>query len=344
MIKNRLSVLLILMAIIVAVCCTNTGIAFANVSTGAQGAILMEKTSGRVMYEQNAHKRLPMASTTKIFTALTIINNCNLEDVVTVDKRAVGIEGSSIYLQAGEHLTVLELLYGLMLQSGNDCAVALAIHCSGGVEQFADTVNQLCSKYQLKDTNIVTPHGLHDDNHYTSAYDLAKITCIALQNETFAKIVSTKSIKIAHEGYDYMRVIVNKNKLLSRYEFGDGVKTGYTKKAGRCFVGSATKDGMQLVAVVLNCGPMFEDSQALLTYGFSKYTMTNIVSQNKVYSVNFDGKCKIYYCPVQLSYPIDTSTNEADNISTTLNLSDTIPIVEVMLGKQLIFSQKLVTI
>jgi len=187
-----------------------------------------------------------MASTTKIVTALTVIRNTDLDEVVEIPKAACGIEGSSIYLREGEHLTVRELLYGLMLRSGNDCAVALALHTSGSVEAFAELMNTTAVELGCENSNFVNPHGLHDDRHYTTALDLAAVTCEALHNETFREIVSTKAVRISNEGYEYDRVLVNKNKLLSNVDGADGVKTGYTKKAGRCFVGSATKNGMQV--------------------------------------------------------------------------------------------------
>lgn len=270
-----------------------------------KSAILIEASSGRVLYEKNACERLPMASTTKIATALTVLNNANLDDVVTVDKRAVGVEGSSLYLREGEKLTVKELLYGLMLRSGNDAAVALALHVGGSVEQFVELMNNEAKKAGATNTSFTNPHGLHNDNHYTTAYDLALITKRAMQNQEFLKIVSSKSAVIANDGFEYKRSLTNKNKLLTNYEYANGVKTGYTKKAGRCFVGSAVKDGMQLIAVVLNCAPMFENAQSMLEFGFSKYTMTNIISKNKVCGVVYCKQKATYYaCSDGFSYPL----------------------------------------
>ena len=218
-----------------------------------------------------------MASTTKIVTALTVIKHCNLDDTVEIPRQAVGVEGSSIYLREGEHLTVRELLYGLMLRSGNDAAVALALHTSGSVEAFAALMNEVAEEAGCVNSNFVNPHGLHDDKHYTTAYDLALISCSALENDDFREIVSTKTVRIRNEGYEYDRVLVNKNKLLSNYAAADGVKTGYTKKAGRCFVGSATRNGMQVVVAVLNCGPMFEDTASMLDAAFETYSYQIVV-------------------------------------------------------------------
>ena len=212
----------------------------------AEHAILMDAGSGRVLYEKNADSRSLIASTTKIMTALVICEQCNVLDRVQIMPEAVGIEGSSMYLQAGEVLTVQELLYGLMLQSGNDAAVALAIYCGGTVEGFAQLMNDEARRIGLTGTHFENPNGLDHENHYSTARDLAKLTAYAMENEIFAKTVSTKSIQVGG------RSLTNHNKLLWRYEGADGVKTGYTKAAGRILVSSATRDGRQLIAVTIN--------------------------------------------------------------------------------------------
>lgn len=244
----------------------------------AQSMITIENSTDRVLYERNADKKLPMASTTKIVTAITVIDNCpDLEAVVEVPAAAVGVEGSSIYLERGEQLRVIDLLYGLMLQSGNDCAAALAITTAGSIEKFADMMNETARHLGADNSHFVTPHGLHDDGHYTTARDLAKITSYAMRNETFAKIVATKRYTMPWQGRNYDRVVLNKNKLLNTFEGGDGVKTGFTKKAGRCLVSSATRDGMRVISVVLNDGPMFEDCAALMDSAFREYKLTQLV-------------------------------------------------------------------
>jgi D-alanyl-D-alanine carboxypeptidase (penicillin-binding protein 5/6) len=279
--------------------------------TKAEGAVLMEQTSKRVLYSLSPDKKLEMASTTKIVTAYTVIKLCNLDDVVEIPKSAVGIEGSSIYLRAGEHLTVRELLYGLMLRSGNDAAVALALHASGSIEAFAAEMNKAAAEVGALNSNFTNPHGLHDDNHYTTAYDLGLITCHAFESEDFAAIVATQRTMISNEFENYRRVLVNKNKLLKNYSAADGVKTGYTKKAGRCFVGSANKDGMRLVVVVLNCNPMFEDSHSILEFGYSCYTMTHIVPQNKVCGAIITRKRTRYFlCEEGFSYPLSDAERD----------------------------------
>lgn len=337
---KKLFILSFVLALLCAVvCCTGVACAAETpFTTSAQGACVMERESGRVLYEKNAHKSLPMASTTKIVTALTVLNNCrDLDALVEIPQKAVGIEGSSVYLRAGEHLTIRELLYGLMLRSGNDCAVALALTVGGSVEEFAEMMNNTARELDCRESNFVTPHGLHDDNHYTSAYDLAKITCNALANEDFQKIVSTKSIKIANEGYDYDRVLVNKNKLLLNFDGADGVKTGYTKKAGRCFVGSATRNGMQTVAVVLNCGPMFEETADMLETAFQTYKLEVAVPKNKLCGVIYrHGKPTYYLCEEPFYYPVA----ESETLESKITLDERCQQIEVFVnGKSVYVAQ-----
>ena len=245
----------------------------------AASMITTEAGSGRVLYEKNADSRRPMASTTKIATAITVIDNVpDLEKTVVIPDCAVGVEGSSIYLSKGETASIRDLLYGLMLQSGNDCAVALAVTTAGSVEKFAALMNETALKCGANDTNFVTPHGLHDDNHYTTARDLAKISAYAMKNATFREIVSSKRHTMPWAGHDCDRVILNKNKILTTFDGGDGIKTGYTKKAGRCLVASATRDGMTIISVVLDCGPMFEECRNLMEKAFEEYSLVDITA------------------------------------------------------------------
>jgi D-alanyl-D-alanine carboxypeptidase (penicillin-binding protein 5/6) len=227
---------------------------------------VMEVGSGRLLYQYNAQQKMPMASTTKILTAIAVIENCNLEDIVTVDAKAVGVEGSSIYLTAGQEISVEDLLYGLMLRSGNDAATALAIHTSKSVEGFSILMNKTAQKAGAVNSNFTNPHGLHDDKHYTTAEDLALISCYAMRNSDFHRIAGSKNYK--H--------FSNKNKILHLYDGGNGVKTGFTKKAGRCLVSSASRDGMEVVCVVLNCGDMWEECIDKMDLAFKRYSMREI--------------------------------------------------------------------
>ncbi len=310
-----------------------------GINTSAVGAVLMESSTQRVLWQHNAHQSMPMASTTKVLTALAVLQHCNIHDVVTVDSRAVGVEGSSIYLKEGDMLTVYHLLCGLMLRSGNDSAVALAIHCSGSVENFAQCVNDMCLQWGLQDTHVVNPHGLHDDNHYTSAYDLAVVSCIAQNNDTFREIVSSKSSTLHYMNNNTDVTIYNKNKLLSSYDGADGVKTGYTKVAGKCYVGSATRQGMQLVSVVLNDYNMWQDSQTMLDYGFNNYTMTNIVSQNAQFRLDMQGDSQVWCCKDGYSYPI--ANNNSDSVSIDIGGSYSQPLVNVTVNGNMVDSAPL---
>lgn len=334
--------LLAFFACVLAVCFCAGAVACAETNdfhTSAQGAVVMEQGSRRVLFEKDAHKQLPMASTTKIVTALTVLNNCpNLDEVVEIPAEACGIEGSSIYLRAGEHLTICELLYGLMLRSGNDCAVALALKVGKSIEGFAELMNRTAEALGCAESNFVTPHGLHDNDHYTSAFDLAKITCAAMDNAQFRQIVSTKSVKISNEGMEYDRLLVNKNKLLTSFEGADGVKTGYTKKAGRCFVGSATRNGMNVVVVVLNCGPMFEETASMLEAAFATYELQTVIPQNKLCgAIYFKGKPTYYYCDHPFRYP----TKVGEELTTKITLESGEQKIEVFLGGELVHSSQL---
>lgn len=342
--KNISYKLMILFACIILLCLATYSIAFAygeEFETTALSAIVMERTSKRVLYSKNCDAKLPIASTTKIVTALTAINHVNLDDVVEIPAEACGIEGSSIYLRAGEHLTVRELLYGLMLRSGNDSAVAIALHTAGSIERFADMMNETAAKLGLTDCHFVNPHGLHNDAHYCSANDLAVLTCEALNNPVFCEIVSAKSYRIANEGYDYDRVLINKNKLLSNLDGADGVKTGYTKKAGRCFVGSATRNGMQVVVVVLNCGPMFEETASMLNAAFANYSLKTVIPQNKLCGSVVENGKKIYYvCPERLQYPI----KNGEELTTRIELTENIQQICVYVSGKLICTKQLLSI
>ncbi len=239
----------------------------------ARSAILMDADSGRVIYEKNSQEKSLIASTTKIMTALVVCEQCNVLDRVQIMPEAVGIEGSSMYLREGEILTVQELLYGLMLHSGNDAAVALAIYCGGTVEGFVALMNDEARRLGLENTHFENPNGLDNENHYSTAQDLAKLTAYAMENEIFAKTVSTKTMQVGE------RHLTNHNKLLWRYEGADGVKTGYTKAAGRILVSSAQKNGRRLVAVTIHAPDDWNDHIELLNTGFQGYETKTIVEK-----------------------------------------------------------------
>lgn len=237
----------------------------------ARNAVLIHADTGEILYGLNEHVRAPMASTTKIMTALVALEALPVETEVRITAESVGIEGSSIYLTEGEVLTLEALLYALMLESANDAATAIAIAVSGDIQTFAERMNQKAAALGLKDTHFVNPHGLDDPEHYTTAYELAIITKEALKHPVFQRIVATQRTTIPHQGASGVRLLLNHNKLLRAYEGAVGVKTGFTKKTGRCLVSAAERDGLSLIAVTLRAPDDWRDHTAMLDYGFSLY-------------------------------------------------------------------------
>ena len=245
--------------------------------TSAKAACVLELETGRVLFEHNMHERLPMASTTKVMTALLAIENGDLADEVTCSANAFGVSGTSIYLSLGETLTLEEMLLGLMLSSGNDAAVAIAEHIGGTVDGFLAMMNARARELGAVNTHFANPHGLPNDDHYTTAYDLALIAREAMRNETFRRLVSTQRANITWQGRTYDRVLQNKNRLLSDYPGATGVKTGYTSKAGRCLVYGAQRDGMEVVGVVLCCADWFDEAARLMDGCYGTYQMTRVL-------------------------------------------------------------------
>ncbi len=250
-------------------CLTVTGSHAVDIS--AESAVLIEADSGEVIYEKNADVRMPMASTTKIMTALVAIENGNLDDTVTITDKMIGAEGSSIYLKSGEKLTLEQLLYALMLASANDSAEAIAVHVAGSVEEFAVLMNKKAKELDLENTNFTNPHGLDDELHYTTARELSQLTAHALQNQKFAEIVSTYNYTIPETELNPARYLTNHNKLLKLYDGSIGVKTGFTKRCGRCLVSAAERDGVKLVAVTLSAPNDWNDHISMLDCGFDLY-------------------------------------------------------------------------
>ncbi len=230
----------------------------------AASAVLMDASSGRVLYEKDAHTQRLIASTTKLMTALVAVESTELDKVITM-KPEYQAEGSSMYLRFGEELKLEELLYGLLLASGNDAALAIAGGCGGDVETFVGWMNDKAAELGMEDTHFVNPNGLDHEEHYSSAYDLALLGRAVLENETLSKLVSTRSITVAG------RSLSNHNKLLWRYEGCTGMKTGYTDAAGRTLVSSARRDGQELICVTLKAPDDWSDHAKLLDYGFQNW-------------------------------------------------------------------------
>lgn len=237
----------------------------------ADAAVLMDINTGQVLYAKNPFKRRPPASTTKIMTGLLALEYGDLKTPVIVSKRAARTGGSSMYLQAGQTLPMSDLLYGALLSSGNDACEAIAEHIAGGIESFARIMNMRALAIGAMDTHFVNPHGLPDDEHYITAYDLALIGREAFRNRVFADIVSTKTKNVDFPGDNNDRRLKNTNRLLWKYQWAEGVKTGTTGAAGPCLVSAAVKDNRQLLAVVLYSGNRWDDSIEMFEYGFNRF-------------------------------------------------------------------------
>lgn len=247
----------------------------------AESAILIEQSTGNVLYGKNHTKQMKPASTTKILTALIALEKCDMKEIVTVSLNAANKEGSSMYIEEGEKLTVEGLLYGLMMNSGNDAATAIAEHISGNEEEFSKLMNQTAKRIGALNSNFVTPSGLDDENHYTTAYDLALITSYALENDSFKTMASTKTKVVTTED-GVKKYLSNHNKLLSLYEGCNGVKTGFTKASGRTLVSSAIRNDMQLVAVTFNAPDDWNDHMNMMNYGFSEFETVTPLKEDVV--------------------------------------------------------------
>ena len=237
------------------------------VSVSAKHAILLDAVTGDVLFEKDADTPAPMASTTKIATAITVIETLPLDQTVSFPGEAVGVEGTSAYLKEGEELTVRDLLHALLLSSANDAATALALLCDGSVSAFAERMNRLAKELHLESTHFENPHGLPSDGHYTTARELALLSAYAMHNPTFAEIAVKKSYT-CHTSLS-IRTFHNHNKLLSFSKDAVGIKTGFTRKSGRCLVGAAEKDGVRLISVTLSAPNDWQDHLSLFQYGFS---------------------------------------------------------------------------
>ncbi|MBE6622870.1 MAG: D-alanyl-D-alanine carboxypeptidase [Ruminococcaceae bacterium] len=260
-----------------------------EIDTSAVSAIVCDANSGEIIYSENPNEKLPMASTTKIMTALVVLENTSLDETVTISEQSVGIEGSSIYLSKGETLTVEELLYGLLLESGNDAAHALALYTGKSIDGFCLLMNEKAKALGLSSTNFENPHGLSSENHYTTARELAVITSNAMKNDTFRKIVSTTKYYIKGREGCRERYFSNHNRLLKTLHDCVGVKTGYTKNSGRCLVSATNKDDSTFITVTLNDRNDFNDHKTLHTYAHNNFKTVLIAKKEELrYSIGHD--------------------------------------------------------
>lgn len=240
-------------------------------------ALIYDRASGRILYEKNGNKQTPMASTTKIMTAIVVLENANLNEVVKIDSKAAGTGGSRLGLKKNDKITVNDLLYGLMLRSGNDAAVALANYVGGSIDGFADMMNRKAEEMGLKNSHFIVPHGLDNEGHYTTAYELAKMADYALKIDKFKEIVSTKSTTIYINNYP--KAINNTNQLLGSVSGVYGVKTGFTNGAGRCLVSACKRDDLDIITVVIGANTTKErtsDTIKLIQYANQKFEIINI--------------------------------------------------------------------
>lgn len=295
-----------------------------EVGTSALACVVIDEASGRILLSHNADTPLPMASTTKIMTALLALELGNLDAPVTCSRNAFGIPGTSIYLEEGETLTLQEMLYGLMLASGNDAATAIAEHIGGTVENFCAMMTARAAELGCRQTVFLTPHGLPCEGHYTTASDLALIAREAMKHATFREIVGTTRATIPWENRGYDRVLNNKNRLLTSYEGATGIKTGYTKNAGRCLVFGAERNGMRIIGVVLNCWDWFNEAARLMNLAFERYEAVLMLETGDVAAV----------LPVENS---DTASVEARLAADLTGVvpKGTLPQVELLLPESL---------
>ena len=331
----------------------NNSISYA--STSAKAMCVMEASSNRKLYSKNECAKLPMASTTKIMTAITAIENCkNLDQKFEISPKSVGIPGTSIYLRQGEVMSVKDLLYGLMLVSGNDASVAIAEAVGGSTKKFVSLMNDTAERIGAVNSHFDNTHGLDSKTHYTTAEDLAKITSYALKNEVFKDIVSTKNTKITNTA-GKTRYLKNKNKLLTSLDGCCGVKTGFTDDAGRCLVSACERDNMTIVCVVLNCGPMFEDSRDLLERAFNEYSLIDltqgydytkqisVVEGRKDY-VNIGTNERFLY-PLKEGEisKVDYVYNIQKSIEAPVDYGQEVGEIKIFIDNNLIFSEKVFT-
>lgn len=291
----------------------------AEPGVSAKAAVLMEQSSGRVLYGRNEHRPMRIASITKIMTAILAIESGKMQDTVTITGHAARTEGSSLYLKPGEKIPLIDLVYGLMLRSGNDSAVAIAEHVGGSLDGFSYLMNQKAEEIGMKHTRFRNPHGLdtHED-HYSTAYDMALLTKYAMNNDMFKDISATKVYRSEQTGEKWDRVWRNKNKMLKLYENSTGGKTGYTKRAKRTLVSTAEKDGMELIAVTLNDPDDWEDHRNMFEWGFDSFQMTELIKEGKVSSIKDRGYKGKVEANRTFSYPL--MKEEIKQISSSIHL------------------------
>ncbi|RSD27301.1 D-alanyl-D-alanine carboxypeptidase family protein [Mesobacillus subterraneus] len=301
-----------IMIVITLLICSIPGTAQASVSVSARSAVLMEQESGRVLYEKNAHKVSRIASITKIMTAILAIESGKMDEMVKVSSQAVRAEGSSIYLKPGEKIKLENLVYGLMLRSGNDAAVAIAEHVGGSLEGFVFLMNEKAREIGMENTHFANPHGLDDhEDHLSTAYDMALLTRYAMENEAYREISGTKIHRAPNPTESWDRVWKNKNRLLTeKYKYSSGGKTGYTKRAKRTLVSTAQKDDFELIAVTLNAPDDWNDHIQMFESAFADYDIAEILAEGKVKGIKDTFYKNKVYLDHSFVYPLTSDEEE----------------------------------
>lgn len=283
-----------------------------RIQTGAKSAIMIEQSTGRILYEKDAYTKRRIASITKIMTAILAIESGKMDKTVTVTDAILKAEGSAIYLQVGEKIKLSDLVYGLMLRSGNDAAIAIAVYVGGSVDGFSALMNQKAEWIGMENSHFTNPHGLDDsDNHYSTAYDMAILTKYAMGNKMYQKIAGTKIHRAPNPNEVWDRVWKNKNRLLTeKYKYTTGGKTGYTKKAHRTLVTTASKDGLDLITVTIDDSTDWADHIALFEAGFNNYTLTEVVPRGEIKTIKKGFYKNKAYLKSSLSYPLTQEEQE----------------------------------
>ncbi|RSK29352.1 D-alanyl-D-alanine carboxypeptidase [Bacillus sp. HMF5848] len=290
----------------------------ASYSVSARSAVTIDQETGRILYEKDAHTPRRIASITKIMTAILAIESGQLEEMAIASRRAVYTEGSSIYLEQGQKLKLKDLVYGLMLRSGNDAAVAIAEHVGGSLEGFVFLMNQKATELGMVNTEFANPHGLDDhENHYSSAYDMAILTRYAMQNETYRKIAGTKIYRAETWNYAWK----NKNRLLTeKYEYCNGGKTGYTKRAGRTLVSTASKDGHDLIAVTIDAPDDWNDHIRMYENSFHNFDLVLIQEKGTLKKIENDFYKDKLFVTRDFIYPL--TEDEKSKVEISIELMD----------------------
>lgn len=314
--------------------------AYAQPSVSAESAILMCVENGEILYSKNSDSRMSMASTTKIMTSLIAIEAAIPNKEITVTQNMVAVEGTSMGLKAGDSVSMKELIYGMLLQSGNDAAHTVACVIAGNEGDFAKLMNERAAQIGMKNTSFATASGLDRENHYSTAYDMALLACECIKNPEFAAICSQKSARLTYGNPPYKRTLTNHNRLLWSYEGCIGMKTGFTKKSGRCLVSAAKRDGLTLVAVTLNAPNDWNDHISMFDYGFSQLEGFNLTSDLSGVKLAVCGGKQSFVKLKQSYEPIYPADGNGYSCEVLLRRFEYAPIKEGdILGKAVYYSQ-----